>query len=179
MEPDMNKNLIQRLYPWLLLAPLYLFLGLMFYWLVESKTTFPSSVISKRVLNPELHSGQNLFTEGVFKRDTQCRINRIHTLVNDFRQIRVGNDDYYIYPDNLPIAIQNVINIPIDVQPGEYQYIIQTTYFCNPMDYLIGRHRDVPYGKVTILPPVTTTPQPVVPAPVNPPVKGTNTQQRK
>lgn len=144
----------------------------MFFWLLQDKFTLPTEVLSKKVINPELHSGQNLFTEAVFLRHQQCRINRIHFLINDFRQIRVLNDDYYIFPEKLPVAIQNVVNIPVDVQPGEYNYVIQTTYFCNPVDYLVGRHRDVSYGNVTILPPPTITPQVVPPPPVNPPVKG-------
>jgi hypothetical protein len=151
--------MIRKLYANLILLPLYLFLAIMFYWMAESRFTFPTRVESHSVTTPEVEAGQNLHFETKFFRLASCRVSRSQFLLSGERQIRLTSEEYYIESDIKILDVQNLVRIPRDVQPGIYKFYVQTTYFCNPMDYIMTRSRTLDYGPVTILPYNTTDPK--------------------
>jgi hypothetical protein len=143
---------MRRFFANLILIPLYIFLAVLFYWMAESRFTFPTRVESHSILTPEVAAGQNLHFETKFFRLASCRVSRSQFLLNGDRQIRLHNEEYYIEADVSILDVQNLVHIPKDVEPGLYEFYVQTTYFCNPTDYIMTRTRTIDYGRVTVLP---------------------------
>lgn len=89
-------NGIDKLYPFFILAPLYVFLVVIFFWLYQTTFTYPTGIITTTIINPVVKAGDSIITDARIDRESSCHLNRTHFLVNGDRSIRVGSDDYYI-----------------------------------------------------------------------------------
>ncbi len=160
-----------KCWPYLLLSPIYLLLGIINYWVIDGVVRPPLVVYSytiagdvyhgtEKVPHPIdeegyrlLHAGDGLTVVTTSRRFKACilTINRVlQSEKRDF-EIALNTSIRFIKPTDEMIKIDNPLIIPFNTVPGKYILYSKLTAVCNPFENFVPRDLETTRIKIRII----------------------------
>lgn len=139
-------------YPFLLLAPLYIAAAFFVYWGYETMFVSPITLVSYQLDNPVVVPGGDVTISAKTYRNLSCVLTRSRYLVDiNGRQSLMNSDTFVVKasPDLSSSITHN--HIPNDTPLGEYSLRTQVYYNCTPLDYFIPHYQQFEVGTISVV----------------------------